>query len=138
MRGCKKTTPPSSSGTLLTLPRTRADCSVSSALLRRLQSAYPRGPAHLEDPEACEEDCVRLLPPCSNHSPPAEGCGPSGPIPDATKKFLPFRCWPPQEGQGATLTLMTSCLKHILFCTALQNCILYIFIIFCICLFFIL
>ena len=62
----------------------------------------------LEDPEASEEDCGRLLPPRTlsvsvtplrqkaavhqdQHLSPQ-------------KQFLPFRCWPLQQGQGFTLT----------------------------------
>ena len=52
------------------------------------------------------------------------------------KLFRPFRCWPLQQGQGFTLTLMiliTSCSKHI--ASALHYCILYILICSHICIF---
>ena len=47
--------PPSPSGMLQPLPRTRADCSVSFA--DRLWSVIPPGPVLLQEPEACRKDC---------------------------------------------------------------------------------
>lgn len=50
--------PPSPSGTLLPLPSTKADCSVSSAALKRWLAAILYT---LQDTESGKEDCCRML-----------------------------------------------------------------------------